>query len=327
MDAKKTHVKLIGFGAGLAIILVGLSAYYFYVARSCSSFYDSAEKPFAIPGVKSGFVPQDMYYLEDEDTWLFSGYNPFFNAPSPIYVRAGDGSVKKIVVTLPDGAIYRGHGAAVTAQGDNVFLTVSDGYVVLSKKDLLSATDGSVIQSHGHVPVELEPAFMTIQNGVLYIGEFYQPLFYPTPKSHWVKLDEGKENPALIYAYEPDENGLFGFSEQATAVYSIPADIQGMCITDDNRMVLSRAWGVGDASLLVYDLNKTAQKGTYMVDGHEAPLYVLDSNDFLKSVTVPPMAEGIDFKDGKVFLANESASNLYLLGKPIGGKNVYAFEV
>ena len=45
----------------------------------------------------------------------------------------------------------------------------------------------------------------------------------------------------------------------------------------------------------------------------------------MQTLTVPPMAEGIDTHDGQVYLANESASNLYLLGKFFGGSYVYAF--
>lgn len=45
----------------------------------------------------------------------------------------------------------------------------------------------------------------------------------------------------------------------------------------------------------------------------------------MQTLTVPPMAEGIDTHDGQVYLANESASNLYLLGKFFGGSYVYSF--
>ena len=45
----------------------------------------------------------------------------------------------------------------------------------------------------------------------------------------------------------------------------------------------------------------------------------------MQTLTVPPMAEGIDTHDGQVYLANESVSNLYLLGKFFGGSYVYSF--
>ena len=45
----------------------------------------------------------------------------------------------------------------------------------------------------------------------------------------------------------------------------------------------------------------------------------------MQTLTVPPMAEGIDTHDGQVYLANESASNLYLLGKFFDGSYVYSF--
>ena len=45
----------------------------------------------------------------------------------------------------------------------------------------------------------------------------------------------------------------------------------------------------------------------------------------VQTLTVPPMAEGIDDVNGEVYLANEAASNLYLLGKFYGGQYVYSF--
>ena len=44
----------------------------------------------------------------------------------------------------------------------------------------------------------------------------------------------------------------------------------------------------------------------------------------METLTVPPMAEGIDDVNGEVYLANEAASNLYLLGKFYGGQYVYS---
>lgn len=54
------------------------------------------------------------------------------------------------------------------------------------------------------------------------------------------------------------------------------------------------------------------------MEGHKAPLYFLDEATRVETLTVPPMAEGIDDVNGEVYLANEAASNLYLLGKFYG---------
>ena len=101
--------------------------------------------------------------------------------------------------------------------------------------------------------------------------------------------------------------------------------MQGLCVTPDGKIALSLAWGFGDAEIRVYDPARAHRGGSYLVEGHHCPLYFLDDATLVQTLTVPPMAEGIDTHDGQVYLANESASNLYLLGKFFGGSYVYAF--
>ena len=62
---------------------------------------------------------QDTFYLSDEQTWLFSGYLAN-RRPSPIYQVGADGTVRRHEVRLPEGSLYRGHGAAVTADRKSV---------------------------------------------------------------------------------------------------------------------------------------------------------------------------------------------------------------
>lgn len=308
------------------------------IRTSCREFYKTAKKEMVQPGLKEGFDPQDMFYVESADVWLFSGYHVGFGSrkPSPIYKMDASGNVAKLIVKLPNGEVYKGHGAAVCATDAHAFLTVKDGYVVMSLSELLDAKDGDCVRAFAHVPVELEPAFMNIKDGVLYIGEFYHARFYDTPQSHWIECPDGTTNPALMYAYDASDSAasIFGFSPRPNRVYSIPLEIQGMCVASDGRIVLSQAWGYGDSRLLVYEPGSASKQDavsedvpTYLVAGEEAPLHYLCSSTLQKALAIPPMAEGIDEHDGRVWIANESASNLYALGKINGGKYVYSIEV
>lgn len=316
----------VAVAAGGAVAFAAVLAKRRAVRTSCKPFYAEATERFTIPGINHGFVPQDLFYLADEQTWLFSGYMAN-RRPSPLFQVGADGTVRRHEVRLPDGSLYRGHGAAVTAAGPYVFLTVRDGFVVLSRAALDAAADGDILQATDHRTVPLEPAFMNVQKGMLYIGEFQHRLFYPTPKSHWLRCPSGETNPALALAYAPHEKGPFGFGEHPAAVYSIPGNVQGLCVTPEGNIALSLAWGLGDAEVRVYDPAKAKRGGSYLVEGHHCPLYFLDNATLAKTLTVPPMAEGIDEVDGQVYLANESASNLYLLGKFYGGQHVYSFPV
>lgn len=335
---KNLIVGASALGTIAALCGAGIAAYRHKIRKLCKQFYSEAKRQFVIPGLKEGFDPQDLFYVASANIWLFSGYDPRRKEQkiSPIYKVDESGNVTKLAIKLPSGVVYRGHGAAVCATDEHVFLTVKDGYVVMSLQSVLEAEDGATIDAFAHVPVELEPAFMNIQDGILYIGEFYHKFFYDTPKSHWLKTPNGSENSALMYAYDQSDatDALFGFAPRPSRVYSIPGEIQGMCVMPENRIVLSQSWGYGTSEMIVYGtgsaITKDAPKDdspTYLVAGEEAPLYYLYPSVEQKRITLPPMAEGIDSHDGQVWIANESASGIYILGKFNGGKYVYSLPV
>lgn len=347
LEGEMTRSKKLSSGLtaciGVAGVLTGavagaLVAYRRRIRSSCQEFYQNAKRQMVLPGLKDGFDPQDLFYVASANTWLFSGYNVKRDNKdiSPVYKVGADGKVSRLVIELPDGSIYRGHGAAICTTDEHAFLTVSDGYVVMHLADLLEATDGETVHAFAHVPVELEPAFMNIQNGILYIGEFYHKHFYKTPRSHWLKCPDGTKNPALMYAYDPSDasDAVFGFTPQPSRVYSIPGEIQGMCVASDNRIVMSKSWGYGDSEMPVFAAGSAVEKDAagakapmYRVAGKKVPLYYLYADTIEKTIALPPMSEGIDYVEGEVWIANESASSLYVLGRINGGKYVYSLSV
>ena len=63
-----------GIAAGAAVAFAGFLLKRRAVRTTCKPFYAEATRRFKIPGISEGFVPQDLFYLSDEQTWLFSGY-------------------------------------------------------------------------------------------------------------------------------------------------------------------------------------------------------------------------------------------------------------
>lgn len=316
----RTALIAAGTAAAAAAIPLGIRA---YVRTSCRPFYARAHQVGKIPGLDEGFVPQDLFYLDAYHTWLFSGYMND-GSPSPIYTLRPGNKPHRLTVKLPDGAVYTGHGAAVTAAGDFVFLTVRNGYVVLRASTVAEGGPYASVAARAYVPTPLTPAFMIAQNDALYLGEFYEPFFYSTPRSHHITTPGGVRNPALMLAYQTSCTEPFGFARTPARCFSIPARVQGMCFTDEGaHLVLSCAWGFGDAHLLVYDTARFTTDGTFAIDGQQVPLTCLDERSLVKQLRVPPMAEGIDEHNGEVFLANEAASKRYLIGRFYGGGVVY----
>ena len=324
---------VVGIAAGVlggivAASAAALGAYVGFVKRTNKDFYAKAERLFKIPEIHAGFDAQDLFFAPEERIWLVSGYMAC-KGPSPILKVHEDGSYERVAVELPDGNIYRGHGAAVCVHGSYGYLTVKDGYVVLHRDELMKAPHGSTVKAIAHITVPLEPAFMTIHDDTFYIGEFYHRLAYPTPADHWKDTSGGTKNPALVYAYQLNDDSPYGIDARGSAAYSIPGDIQGMAFTDDGRIVLSQSWGLGNSTLLVYSAPavEAAERGTYSIDGCDVPLRFLESNNLVQTLRVPPMSEGIEAIGNRLYMINESASNLYVLGKFYQGMYALSFEV
>lgn len=316
----------------LVLLLVAFAGVNLFVRTTYAGFYQDATREFAIPGTDDGFIVQDLDELED-GTWLFSGYAT--SGPSPVYVRHTDGTTVKLAITRADGSTYDGHGSGITSDDEHVFLTDDEGFLVFSLTDFKQAEDDAIIQAQGRRSLEFAPAFMNIENQTLFLGTFYHPGPYEAPDHHKMDTPSGDWNAAIMYAYPADANGTFGYADQTSCAYSLPARIQGMCITETGQLVLSQSYGLASSHLLVYDLGLVAVNetvtaeaaATFTADGTDVPLFFLDSASLTEDITAPPMSEGIEWHDDKVWISCESASDKYLFGKLYGANAVYALSI
>lgn len=321
-------LKIIGIIAAVlaALVLAVVVGLNIYVRAAFAPFYAEAEPVFDIPGVNAGFVCQDLDHLAADDSWLFSGYMAD-GSPSPLYKRAADGAVARLTVANPDGTAYTGHGSAITSTDQYAYLACDGGYLVLDAEEVATAADGATVRALARAELDFSPAFMNIEGDTLLTGEFYYPGDYETPESHHIATPDGTENPAVMYAYPLDPNAPFGVAALPERVYSIPGMIQGVCTAGENRLVLSQSYGIAPSHLLAYDIARLAPTGTFAADGVEVPLYCLDGRSLGADVAAPPMAEGIESYDGRVYVSDESASNKYFFGKLYGAGVVYSLAM
>ncbi len=335
-SARKSSVPKViaGIVLGLmALLLVAFAGVNIFVRVAYEPFYAASERALETPGLNEGFIPQDLDCLED-GTWLFSGYQTGGGESFVWYLRP-DGESGKLAVRRADGSAYDGHGSAITSDGTHVLLTDGEGYLVFDEAAMDQARELGEMQAVGSVDLEFAPAFMNIEQDALYLGNFYHPVVYETPEEHHLDTSSGEQNPAIMYAYEADPAGPYGYAPQASFAFSIPARIQGMCLTDDSQLVLSQSYGLASSHLLVYDLTaldvdaieELPEASVFMADGREVPLFYLDGLSLVQDITAPPMTEGIEWHEGRVFIANESASDKYLFGKLYGGGAVYALNL
>ena len=173
----------------------------------------------------------------------------------------------------------------------------------------------------------MKVAFSTVQNGMLYAGEFYRDPGYILSENHKVQTPDGLQYALAVgFSLEnnsPDSRPL----ATAKVAFSIPNQIQGMCFEGDT-VYLTTSWGLGKSFVYKYDLNKISQSGTKLVCGQTVPLYNLTMQNMEACYTLPPMAEEIEYVDGRFYISNESASDKYVFGKYTGGRwcRNYAFN-
>lgn len=305
----------------LGIAVIAVIVLNIYVRTTYASFFDRTEVAFPVPATGSGFVSQDLDYIEEADLWLFSGYMGD-GSKSPVYKRLSDGTYQRFYVQLPDGSDYDGHGGGITSDAKYMFLTTEEGYLVCDLQQVVKAEEDAIVQAIGEVNLDFSPAFMNIENGTLYTGTFYYPSSYESPDEHFITQPDGSENPAIMYAYPSDARGAYGYADQAERAYSITRKVQGMCMNEGN-IVLSTSYSIETSQLLEYDVSDNSKAGTFVADGREVPLIHLYEGNLVQTVDGPPMFEGIENVDGTIYLTEESASNKYIFGKLYGAGDVY----
>lgn len=110
---------------------------------------------------------------------------------------------------------------------------------------------------------------------------------------------------------------------------SIPGRVQGMCLTDSGIMILSESSIFQGSQLLFYDytsvLNKSADN--FIIDQTEIPLYNVDNDSLLDTVSILPKSEGITLCGNRVYMIFESASNRFQYGKFLDAQYVYSLPI
>lgn len=318
---KRIALWIIGILVGLLVL--ALLCVNVYVRVAYSSFYDEAQAEFDVPALNSGFVCQDLDYCDSAGCWLFSGYAAGGGA-SPLFRLDADDAYTSFTALLPDGSTYEDHGSGITSDGDYVFLTDDDGYLVFDASDVASVEDGGSVQAIDRVDLEITPAFLNVVSGALYAGTFHLIPDYPAPSEHHMTASDGSEHAGIVLVFPQDPSAAYGYAHDASRAYSIPDAAQGFCALPGGELMTSTSYGLSTSLLRTYDVSTTPRGGTFLVNGREVPLYFLDANNQTSCLEAPPMSEGIAYHDGRVYIAEESASNKYVFGKLYGAGRVYS---
>ena len=332
MKILKVISKLICIILASVIALVLLAWGGLHVAKFIiyPDYYAQGEAVSKIPALNDGFVPQGLCYDPETDTYFHSGYN---GENAELHLVTGD-TVKTVILLTEDGKQAKGHAGGVTRAGD--FLYISDnheegdgklGYLrVYFFDDILDAANGESVTAVNTFMVDNSASFCFSDENYIYVGEFYRAEAYETLTSHYFTTPAGDENKAIFSAYPLRIDGSIAPMTKPSFSVSITSQVQGLAISKDGKVMLSRSWGVNNSYLEIHSGWLDSGK-TINTSGVDVPLYYLDSSTRTDNITMPAFSEGLTFVDGKVAVSFESACNKYIVGKFFFSHNVMAFPI
>lgn len=289
-------------------------------------FYSNASSVFAMPGIHENYVPQGFDYDDEEGIFLSTGYMADKTA-SRIYVMDEKGeNVRYTSLQKKNGTIYKGHTGGIAHFNEFLYIPGSTGVDVFSYQDIKDGKQTTKLL--GSVVTYNDPAYCYIYNGYLFTGSYFYKTDDVIDAEH-VTTPNGNKNTGIITVFKLDATKEFGIDPTLKAVISTKDRAQGMCFTDDGDLILSTSSGLSISQLTVYNLSNLSKTDNKDVDGEfpiDAPWYYLEDDDVKQTIEAPPMAEELVYKDGKIYVMNESACNKYIFGKFTSGFWVYAYE-
>lgn len=278
----------------LLILGLNIAKYFIY-----PDYYEAKSELCKNPGLSDGFVCQGICAYEESSLIFVSGYMKDHQA-SRIYVT--DMENNSFYVSLKsNGEEFTGHAGGISVHGNTVYIASDNKLFLLDTRTLISAQNGDVVDIGGGVEINNEASFVFADDDFVYVGEFHDGGKYVT-NHYYETADVGYY--AIMTRYSHDD------LTKPDRIYSIRNKVQGMCRTDDGRIILSTSYGLADSVYYVYDEDKAVDSGSTL-DG--APVYYLCETE--KEIKGPAMAEGLDYSKGKVITLTESASDKYIFGK------------
>jgi hypothetical protein len=256
-----------------------------------------------IPGLKntnvngkncSTMVPQGI--TAAKDYMFIAAYDSSGKYNSVIYVLSNTNPKKRKLLTtlvLPNSP----HAGGMGFDGSYVWITngskvSSFKYSKLDStiKTAVSKKKQSVsVQYHSTIKVDTTASYMTCYNKTIYVGKFN-------------KKGNGDAR-VYAYSYSSDRKTL-----KKKFYMTVPDRTQGLCFKD-GYMILSRSWNTTTTAS-----DYISQLRVYKPSLNNPKNGVVKKNSLLKTITMPPMVEGLTTYGSYMYSGFESAAYKYYKG-------------
>lgn len=261
------------------------------------------EENLKVVGNKDHYVPQGLTYDEKSQIVLQTSYHKKHDI-SRIYISDfTDGEfVKSLDLYDSNLKPITGHVGGITTNGEKVWITSDSTIWEFLLEDILMGKDrvSSIIENE--LPIRGD--FCTYYDGELYIGDFFQKIFWSV------------ENDTPLLLVYPVEDSID--YQKPTKIASIPGTVQGMVITPEHDFYFTHSYTfLNPSKLSVYsNVFDKYTDDTYRLGKEEIPYYHFQEDDLENTITLPSMAEEFFYKDGRLYLLFESSCDSYRLAFP-----------
>ena len=246
------------------------------------------EEAFDIYGNKNGLVPQGLTYSEKYNVVLQTSYS---KESSKIYVidyKKGK-LIKELSLINKDDSNNIKHVGGITTDDNYVWISNDYEIDIFNLEDIVN-TDSSTIKSIDEIKLPIRGDFCYYHDDILWIGDFYLRPFYDVPNGD-PKLNGYKISNEIDFD-NPDY------------VLSLPKMVQGMSILPDGSFAFTESFTyLINSNLCIYK--------NILDNGNK-----FDNSNLIKTIKIPPMAEGMFYKDGYLYILFESSSDKYSLADP-----------
>ncbi|MEG9298246.1 lamin tail domain-containing protein [Mangrovibacillus sp. Mu-81] len=282
-----------------------------------------------IAGLSQGLVPQGLTYYKKKDWLLTISYVDDGIRPGTITVtdRTTGELVKSVVLYNTDGTPYTGHAGGVTVSRDHGWVASENHLFSFKLSDLVQAEDNGEIQFTEQIPLPVEAAYTVYDEGILWVGEFYEASSYPTDPSHHIQNRDGEMHYAWMIGFDLERNNDTLSEEHWNGspdhvavpdyVLSTTGKVQGAIIQKAalNGVTLSTSYGrANDSVLYRYEYPLKEDPHAYVaVEGKQVPLWFLDGHTAKprQSIEAIPMPEGIVEVQKELYVVFESGADKY----------------
>ena len=287
---------LIGMICILIIDYIRLNIHYHITKKNYQEEYP-------IYGNKNKYTPQGLSYSNKYNVILQTSYQSKHKV-SMLYIT--DKKSKKLIKELAlkniDNTENKGHVGGITTDEDVVWIT-NDYEVNEYSLEEIMRTNQSEIKAKRRIKLSNRGDFCYYHNNILWIGDFFLKPFYPVANDNPLMIGYIK-NKQIDYD-EPDY------------IISLPIMVQGFSLTEDNQFIFTTSFtNLIHSNLIIYRNILEKEHDMYPWNGKSVPYYKITNEDLIKTIKLPPMAEGIFYDKDYLYILFENSSDTYFYAYP-----------